>query len=81
LTDLFDQVFLSYEIGIHKPDAGIYTYVLQNANINPSESVFIDDSLTNIEAAALQGIAGIHINNGKDVTSYFENGRLRQMSK
>lgn len=77
MTDLFDRLFLSYEIGIHKPDAGIYTYVLQNANINPSETVFFDDSLANIEAAKLLGIAGIHIKDNNDVTSYFENGILR----
>jgi epoxide hydrolase-like predicted phosphatase len=77
LVDLFDQVFVSHEIGIHKPEAGIYTYVLENAEIAASETVFIDDSLANIQAAELLGIRGIHIN-GKDVTSYFENGILRE---
>ncbi|MFA5973676.1 MAG: HAD family phosphatase [Lentimicrobiaceae bacterium] len=78
MADLFDKLFLSYEIGIHKPDAGIYTYVLQHAHINPSESVFIDDSLPNIEAAFRQGITGIHIQTGDDVTHFFENGFLRK---
>jgi len=76
MVDLFDRVFVSHEIGIHKPDAGVYTYVLTNAAINASETLLIDDTLINIEAAALQGIRGIHIN-GRDVTSYFENGILR----
>lgn len=78
MKDLFDQLFLSYEIGIHKPDAGIYTYVLQSANIDPAESVFIDDTLPNIEAANRLGIKGIHIHNGYDVTHFFENGKLRE---
>jgi putative hydrolase of the HAD superfamily len=77
LVDLFDQVFVSHEIGMHKPEAGIYTYVLGNAEIDASETVFIDDSLANIQAAELLGIRGIHIN-GEDVTSYFENGLLRE---
>jgi len=77
LVDLFDQVFVSHEIGIHKPEAGIYTHVLENAKIDASETVFIDDSLANIQAAELLGIRGIHIN-GEDVTSYFENGLLRE---
>lgn len=76
-TDLFDRVFVSHEIGIHKPDAGIYTYVLGNTDIIASETVFFDDSLANIQAAELLGIRGIHIS-GKDVTSYFENGMLRE---
>lgn len=77
LTDLFDHVFVSHEIGIHKPDAGIYMYVLENANILASETIFFDDSLSNIRAAELLGIRGIQIN-GEDVTSYFENGILRE---
>ena len=77
MVDLFDRVFVSHEIGIHKPDAGIYIHVLENAQINASETVFIDDSLANIEAAALLGIAGIHITNGQDVTSFFDKGVLK----
>ena len=77
MTDLFDRLFLSYEIGIHKPDAGIYTYVLQTAGLNHSECIFIDDSPANTEAAALQGIAGIHITADHDITHYFENGKLK----
>lgn len=76
MVDLFDQVFVSYEIGIHKPDAGIYTHVLLNTDVKAGETLLIDDTLINIEAAALQGIRGIHIN-GKDVTTYFENGKLK----
>jgi glucose-1-phosphatase len=76
MTNLFDQLFLSFEIGKHKPDAGIYTYVLQSADLHPSECIFIDDSMANIEAAELQGISGIHISE-YDVTHYFETGILK----
>jgi len=77
LVDLFEQVFVSHEIGIHKPDEGIYTYVLEHAKLDASETVFFDDSLANIEAAARLGIRGIQITDGRDVTSFFENGILR----
>jgi len=76
MTDLFERLFLSHEIGIHKPDAGIYTFVLENAQIHASETVFIDDSIANVEAAEQLGISGIHISNGQDVTAFFENGIL-----
>ena len=77
MAELFDRLFLSHEIGNHKPDAGIYTYVLENAHIEASETVFIDDSLANIKAAEELGIAGIHIQDGHDVVDFFENGILR----
>jgi glucose-1-phosphatase len=77
LVDLFDRVFVSHEIGIHKPDAGIYTFVLEHANLDATETVFFDDSSANIEAAELLGIRGIQITDGRDVTSFFENGILK----
>jgi glucose-1-phosphatase len=77
LVDLFDRVFVSHEIGIHKPDAGIYTFVLEHANLDATETVFFDDSSANIEAAELLGIRGIQITDGMDVTSFFENGILK----
>ncbi len=77
MTELFEKLFFSHEIGLHKPDTGIYTYLLHHADIEASESVFFDDSSANIEAAGKMGIAGIHINGGKDVTSFYENGILK----
>lgn len=79
MADMFEKLFLSYEIGIHKPDAGIYTHVLQNAEIKADESVFFDDSPANVEAAIKLGMSGIHITNGKDVTQYFDNGILKSL--
>ena len=79
MADMFDKLFLSYEIGIHKPDAGIYTHVLQNAGLKAEECIFIDDSKANVDAALSLGMSGIHIANGYDVTSYFENGKLNKV--
>lgn len=76
-ADLFHRMFLSYEIGIHKPDEGIYTYVLEHAGIKAAETVFFDDSLANIRAAEQLGIQSIHIRPGCSVTDFFENGLLK----
>ena len=76
MSNLFDQVFYSCEIGIHKPDEGIYTHVLEAANLVPSETLFFDDSLANIKAAQGLGISVIHIHDGHEVSEFFENGFL-----
>ena len=76
MADLFDKVFYSCDIGIHKPDEGIYTYVLKAADLVPSETLFIDDSIANIKAAERLGISVIHIHDGHEVTEFFENGIL-----
>lgn len=76
--ELFDSLFLSYEMGFHKPDAEIYKQMLNRADLNPSECLFIDDLLPNIEAASALGIETIHLTSEYDVTHYFENGTIRK---
>ncbi len=52
----FEQVYLSHEINLRKPDANSYAYVLASNNLLPEETFFIDDSKTNTDAALALGI-------------------------
>lgn len=52
----FEQFYLSHEINLRKPDANIYEFVLRENNIEASETLFIDDTAENTEAAAKLGI-------------------------
>ena len=61
LEDLFEQVFLSNEIQLRKPNREIYAHLLSCTNINPKESVFIDDIKENALAANRVGITGLHL--------------------
>jgi 2-haloacid dehalogenase len=56
----FDGIVMSGEERTRKPFPGIYEVLLERFNVNCSETVFIDDSLRNIEGAKAMGIAGIH---------------------
>lgn len=58
--DFFYPVLLSYEIGVRKPDPRAFQILLQSLNLQPSEVLFIDDQLHNVEAAAELGIHTIH---------------------
>lgn len=51
----FDRVFLSYEMGMLKPDAVIFETLLEQAGIKASETLFIDDAEANIESALALG--------------------------
>lgn len=53
----FEQFYLSHEIHFRKPDAEIYTYVLEENNLVPSETFFVDDLLENTITAESLGIA------------------------
>jgi len=53
---LFDNVFLSNEIGIIKPDVKKYKYVMKKLDSKPKECIFIDDKLRNLITAREYGI-------------------------
>lgn len=55
-SEIFDHVFLSYEMGKLKPEVDIYEEVLKQANLVASETLFLDDLLANLEGAATLGI-------------------------
>ncbi|MGD1839378.1 MAG: HAD family hydrolase [Thermonemataceae bacterium] len=58
---LFEKVYLSYEMGKAKPEAAIYQQVLKENTLEAAATLFIDDSLANIEAAQQLGIQTVHI--------------------
>jgi len=59
---LFSKVFLSYELGLWKPDYRIFRKVLEETGFKPEEVLFLDDNADNIDAARDMGIRGIKIN-------------------
>ncbi len=58
----FKKLYYSYQMGMRKPDAEIYHKVLEEQNLQPQETFFVDDSETNIMAAAELGIHTWHLN-------------------
>ena len=56
LSGYFEKVYLSYEINLRKPDAEIFRYVLDNNQLDPADTLFIDDSPQHIEGAKKLGI-------------------------
>jgi putative hydrolase of the HAD superfamily len=61
LDSLFEKAYYSHDIKMSKPDAEIYHHILNTENLNPTQTLFIDDKLENIEAAQKLGIQTIHL--------------------
>lgn len=60
--DFFEYVTdgtYSYELGICKPEIGIYESLLKENNLNPDECMFLDDLPKNVEAAQKVGMKGL----------------------
>ena len=60
LRALFDPIVVSSEVGSDKGSAGIFEVALRRAGVAPHESVFIDNSASNLVAARALGMHAIH---------------------
>ncbi|MEV0617036.1 HAD family phosphatase [Nonomuraea sp. NPDC050404] len=58
--EIFDEVVISGEVGMRKPEPRIFHHALDRIGLAGQECVFIDDIEANIVAARALGIAGIH---------------------
>ncbi len=56
LDKLFDKIYYSHEMGMSKPNDIIFKAVLEDAKLKAEETLFLDDSLANVEAARKVGI-------------------------
>lgn len=72
LEELFDKVYVSYEMGMMKPDPNIYLQVLAEQNILAEETLFVDDNADNIKAAAALGIETIHVQKPVTILEYLK---------
>ena len=56
MQDFFDKCYLSYEMGMVKPDVEIFKALLADAQVKAEECLFLDDGKKNIDTAAALGI-------------------------
>ncbi|TFG22277.1 MAG: HAD family hydrolase [Promethearchaeota archaeon] len=70
--EYFDELILSYQLHMTKPDPKIFKYAVKKANCKPIEIVFIDDGFNNVRSAKELGMIGIHFTNVKMLMKEFE---------
>jgi putative hydrolase of the HAD superfamily len=69
IDEEFDEILLSFEVGIHKPDAGIYREALRRlGDVQPERAVFVDDQPPYCDGAAVLGIETFLIDRSGDGT-------------
>jgi putative hydrolase of the HAD superfamily len=56
LNRIFDRMFLSYRMGMVKPDLEIYHAMIKALDLPPSRILFLDDNQINVDAAIEAGI-------------------------
>jgi FMN phosphatase YigB (HAD superfamily) len=61
LTQAFAFRFLSFELGLVKPDAAVFEAVADRLPVPRRQVLFLDDNLVNVEAAEAVGFAARHV--------------------
>ncbi len=64
---LFDHIYYSHEIEMRKPNAEIFERVLNEQELDPTETLFIDDTLQHIEGAQKVGLHTYHLQKGEEI--------------
>jgi epoxide hydrolase-like predicted phosphatase len=59
LAELFDEVVISAEVGLHKPQPEIYLLAAERLAVDPSKCLFVDDLRENCEGAEGVGMTAI----------------------
>lgn len=66
--DEFEGVLVSGQEKLMKPDPAIYRLLCERYQVNPTQAVFIDDTLGNVEGARQIGMQGIHFQSTDQLT-------------
>jgi glucose-1-phosphatase len=70
---LFEKVYFSYKLHLRKPNLDIFEYVIFDSQIKPEETLFIDDSIDNIETARSLGFQTVHLQSPLTLADLFTN--------
>jgi putative hydrolase of the HAD superfamily len=72
LDNLFEKAYYSFQLRLYKPDPAIFEFVLNENNLKPEETVFIDDYIANVEAARNCGLQAIHLTGNMEITEILQ---------
>jgi FMN phosphatase YigB (HAD superfamily) len=60
ISDLFERVYFSHEMGDRKPNPSIFQTVIDDQLLDPARTLFIDDTRQHIDGAQKIGLQAIH---------------------
>jgi epoxide hydrolase-like predicted phosphatase len=71
LDDYFHRAYYSHLMFMRKPDAEIFERVMNDNDLKPSETLFLDDNASNVAGAASVGIQTVHVTSPNLMLEYF----------
>jgi glucose-1-phosphatase len=67
VVSLFDEIFVSSELGLRKPERRSFAAVAQRIGVQPAEILFFDDMRQNVEGARSLGMRAVQVTEPEDV--------------
>jgi putative hydrolase of the HAD superfamily len=61
MDPLFEKTYYSCRLGLRKPDVEGFQHIIAENNLNPAETLFIDDSIQHVEGARKAGLRAFHL--------------------
>ena len=66
--ELFEKVYLSHDIGLRKPHTQVFAHIVDEQGLDPSETLFIDDSPQHVAGALKAGLNAYHLKDGEKIS-------------
>ena len=77
-ADLFHEAYFSFDLHLSKPDVEVYEFIINQNDLKPKKTLFIDDREDNIEAARKAGLQTYLLQKPERVRDIFTDGLLNK---
>jgi putative hydrolase of the HAD superfamily len=71
MDPLFEKAYYSCRFGMRKPNLEAFRRIVEENNLIPSETLFIDDSIQHVEGARAAGLNGYHLRHPERLVDLF----------
>jgi FMN phosphatase YigB (HAD superfamily) len=75
---LFEKVYYSHSLGLRKPNADIFEFVLHDSKLTSEETLFIDDTEMHTETASKLGLNALYLMPGFTLSDIYEAWQARR---
>jgi len=77
LNEIFEEVVISGDVGLRKPDKKIFQLLLDRIKVPAEDCIFVDDNLRNVNAAGEIGIKSIRFIRDKEKAPFCSEFEVR----
>ncbi|MCF6170233.1 MAG: HAD family phosphatase [Bacteroidales bacterium] len=78
-ADLFHNAYFSFDLHLSKPDIEVYEFVINQHDLDPDKTLFIDDNTDNINTAQQAGLQTYLLQKPERVRDIFSKGLLKDI--